>query len=243
MWKATLEKARNLITIQGEVLYSANLLQDAFYELFSIATGLERPDEFGAEVRFHSHALAMWHVVLNDGQQRDMAITAISTVPTKLNVSKAIHRLEWAKQQLESLVPYRNLAAHTPIMFRRSITEPGFPSFPAFGAHGTRLDRKRRLAAIRDLRFWHSIRDDFLSLRDYVAAVNDQIRRIECESRGAKLINVPHSWPARPRLKAGRKIAALNRLCSPPQAQKASRAAKRRTRLKSSAASPGRAPP
>ena len=97
MWKATLEKARNLITIQGEVLYSANLLQDAFYELFSIATGLERPDEFGAEVRFHSHALAMWHVVLNDGQQRDMAITAISTVPTKLNVSKAIHRLEWAK--------------------------------------------------------------------------------------------------------------------------------------------------
>src|ERR1700681_2077024 len=89
IWKNTHAAARNHLIVQGEVMNATNILQDAFYGTFSVAVSLERQVEFAAEIKFHGHALAIWHVVQNDAQQREMAVAALSTVPTKLKLKPA----------------------------------------------------------------------------------------------------------------------------------------------------------
>ncbi len=213
--KITLEAIRKHIILQGEVLYAANLLQDSFYELFSIALGLERPDRFGAEVRFHNHALAIWHVIQSDNQQREMALAAISTIPTKLKLPEAISRLVWAKNRANKLAEYRNIIAHTPIMFRGRQKGKALQFIPAFGAHSTKLIHKRRLSLIKNLRFWNTLRNDLFNLKDYVDALNQQVRRLDVESRGAEMVGVPHTWPSKPRLRSVRRIQEIDQILKP----------------------------
>ena len=102
-WKNTLEAARPHILAQGEIIYAANLLHDEFYRVFSVALSLERPDEFGAEVEFLDHALAIWHCSQADSQQRKIVLAAISSVPTSLKLKPIVTRIEWAKEQAVTL--------------------------------------------------------------------------------------------------------------------------------------------
>jgi hypothetical protein len=121
VWKNTHTAARKHLIAQAEVMNATNVLQDAFWGTFSIAVTLERPrdeTEWYAEHRFRSHALAIWHIVQNDTQQREMAVAALSTVPTKLKLGPARDRLNWAKKKAGKLAEYRNLIAHNPISFR-----------------------------------------------------------------------------------------------------------------------------
>src|SRR2546421_6111974 len=155
-----LDKAKEHIRIQGEVIYAANRLQDAFYSIFLTAMSLERPDEFGAQIRFHHHALALWHALQSDSSQRDMAMTAIATVPTKLKLSPALHRLRWAKRQTELLWMYRNILTHTQVLFTQNLDSKTLKLVPIFRSHSTRPTHARRLDALSKLAICRGLRND-----------------------------------------------------------------------------------
>jgi hypothetical protein len=231
-WGPTLLAARKLILAQGEVIYAFNLLHDRFFRLFNIALSLERPDKFGAHIRFYDHALAIWHVVLSDNQQRKMALVAISTVPTKLKLQPAIKRLEWARTKADKLAEYRNIIAHNTIMFRGiDVKGNRIISVPAFGSDITRPIHRARLKEIK-FGFWAILRTDILVLSDYVEALNQQILRIDSEAANAELVGVPKTWPDKPRLRSLRLIRLLE------QSQPKVSATKRRARQRSSHGSP-----
>jgi hypothetical protein len=203
--KYTLKAAQEHTLVQGQVVYAANLLQDKFFHLFRIALSLERPDEHGvlfAENRFHDHAVAIWHIIQADSSQRDMALTAISTVPTKLPVGRAVGRLKWAKNKANKLGEYRNLVAHSPIIFSGRMKGKTVEMVPNFAADSMRPVHKSRLEMINGLSFWRTLRNDLIQLSEYVHGVNVQIQRMDIESRGAEYINEPKTWPDRPRLRS-----------------------------------------
>lgn len=224
-WKRTLEAAGPHILAQGEVVYAANLLHDQFYRVFSYALSLERPDEFGAEQRFHDHALAIWHCSQADSQQRKMAVTAISSVPTKLNLRPIITRIEWAKTQADSIGEYRNLLAHNPVTFRGMQVGKTIRFVPAFGGESTRPIHRQRLAMVEGLRFWRRLRNDLIKLSDYVNALAHHVLRVSYASRGANYMNVPKTLPGRPRLPSLKHIREIHRILSAASAMP-----KRRTR-------------
>jgi hypothetical protein len=115
--------------MQGYVVNSANLLQDAFYRIFQVPLSLERDEAAasGGTNRFHDHASAIWNVVLADSLQRDMAMAAISSVPTTLKLAGAIRRLKWASTAAIKLANYRNILAHNPIVFVHTIADEPHP--------------------------------------------------------------------------------------------------------------------
>lgn len=209
-WKPTLAAARKLILAQGEIVYANNLLHDRFFRLFNIALSLERPDKFGAHIRFYNHSSAIWHVSQSDYQQRTMAITAISTVPTKLGLKPIIKRLEWAKVKADKLAEYRNIVAHNTVMFRGvGVKGKRIISVPQFGSDVTRPIHRAKLAHIRR-GFWATLRSDLLALSDYVESLNCQVQRLDVEARDANLIGVPKTLPGRPRLRSLRLIESIN---------------------------------
>jgi hypothetical protein len=211
-WRGALTQARRHILVQGEIVYATAILQDRFYHTFSVALSLERPDEFGAEIRFHDHALEIWHTISSDYQQRDMALNALTSVPTKLKLLPAINRIKWARTQATKLAEYRNLVAHNPVMFRADWSpEKDLHWIASFGGHSLRRTHRERLKFIKTLSFWRTLRDDLLKLSDYVGAVNDQVRRLDAESRGAEWVGVPTAWPGRPKLRSLPRILEIAR--------------------------------
>ena len=59
-----LEKVKEHTALQGEIIYVANRLHDAFYHSFLIALSLDRDGAlWNIEPDFHRHALAIWHVL------------------------------------------------------------------------------------------------------------------------------------------------------------------------------------
>jgi hypothetical protein len=209
--RKTLAAANKHITALGEIVWAANLLHDEWFRLFLIALSLERPDEFAAEIRFHEHALAIWHVIQSDSAQREMALKAISTLPTELNLSKAIRRLTWAKSVADKLGKYRNIVAHAPIKFAMKKSGAKFVSAPRFAGRGVRPAHQSHLMLIKGMNLWRIIRNDLFSLFEYVERVNVQIQRIDCEKRGAVLLNAPKSWPDRPRLRSLPHLLAIEK--------------------------------
>lgn len=207
----TLAAAQRHIIIQGEIVYAANQLHEAFFRLFNLALALERTPAFGAEFRVYDQAIAVWHVIQSDSSQRDMAVKAITTVQTALPLQPALKRIEWAESKASKLAPYRNLVAHNPIMFRQEKRWNRLVSVPFWGGHGTRPAQRLRSGLTRHSGFWRIVRDDLLSLSYYLIEVTDQIRRIDCESRGEELAGVPKTWPYKPRLRSIPRIAAIDR--------------------------------
>lgn len=231
--RKTLAAANKHITALGEIIWAANLLHDEWFRLFLIALSLERPDEFGAEICFHEHALAIWHVIQSDSAQREMALKSISTLPTDLKLGQAIRRLIWAKGIADKLGKYRNIVAHAPIKFAMEKNGAKFVQTPHFAGHGVRPAHQSHLALIEGINFWRMIRDDLFSLFEYVERVNIQVQRIDCEKRGAELLNAPKSWPDRPRLRSLPHLHAIEKKMG-QLAQKP----KRRTRRRPSRAKP-----
>ena len=241
VWNESLAMARSHIIALGEVVHAANVLHDQFYHAFSIAIGLERlgldlednqpPTRAFNIARYHGHALAIWHSIRSDAQQRGMVINAISTLPTSLNLESAIRRLRWAKTAAERLAEYRNLVAHNPIMFRFKSGKPGQRGkfVPVFGGQSLRPAHELRLELIGGLRFWRTLRNDLLFLADYVQAISKQIRRLDSESQKATLLGVPNTWPDKPRLRSLARLRAIARALD-----KAARPPKRRIRRKPS---------
>ncbi len=206
----SLAAMKKLTTIQGEVLHAANLLQDSFFTVFLYATSLERPDDFGAHQRFFEHANAIWHVVQSDSSQRDMALQAISTVPTAIRLGPVIKRLEWARKMAATLGTYRNVLAHNPVMFRSVLRDGKIVMDPRFGGISTRAVHMARLRLTGGLGFWQLVRNDLLRLSDYVSGVAVQILRLDCARRGVELLDEPKTWADRPRLPSLKRIRAID---------------------------------
>jgi hypothetical protein len=217
-WKQSLEAAKKYTSAQGEVVHAANLLQDAFFGVFRLALSMERSSGL-TRLMSGNQALAIWHIVQNDGAQRDMALTAISTVPTELKLDRAVKALAWAKRKADRLAGYRNLIAHSPVMFRIALGKRrGF--VPVF-------DRSR-LDLIEGLGFWRLLRNDLLKLSAYVAEVIYQIQQID-EARGGVRRGSHFPWPRRPRLPSFARLVSFEN-----QIEQAARLAKQgRRRLPS----------
>jgi hypothetical protein len=217
IWKNTHTVARKHLIAQAEVMNATNVLQDAFWGAFSVAVSLERPrdDKWYAEHRFRSHALAIWHVVQNDTQQREMAVVALSTVPTKLKLGPARDKLNWAKKKAGKLAEYRNLIAHNPISFFAKPTGKNIKWTARFGGQGTRPLSRQKLELIGGLGFWRALRNDLLSLALYVEGINNKVRRLQVESYGAQFIGVPKTWPGKPRLRSLPRLLAIERTLTP----------------------------
>lgn len=228
IWKRTLEGARELILLQGEVIYAANLLQDEYFRLFLTAIRFDRPTRL---TESHLHALAIWHTILADSSQRDMAFAAISTLPTDLNLEPAVKRLDWATKSAGKLAAYRNLVAHSAILFGARPVGGGKWKFgPHFSGWGMRPAHARRMAVIQDdTAIWQIIRDDLLALTKFLGSVRVQIHRLEVESRGGELLNEPRTWPRKPKLRSLPLFLALDQKAAP-----ATRKPKRRSRPRSS---------
>jgi hypothetical protein len=214
IWKHTHTLARKHLIAQAEVLNATNVLQDAFWGTFSVAASLERPKdgtEWYVEHRFYNHASAIWHVVKNDAQQREIAVAALSTVPTKLKLARGLAGLIWAKKAAAQLAEYRNLIAHNPISFSARQKGKKLEWIPIFGGQGTRAQSRRKLELIGGLGFWRALRNDLLRLGQYVRDINDQVRRLRTEAVGAELIGVQKTWPGRPRLRSLPRLQAIEK--------------------------------
>jgi hypothetical protein len=178
---------------------------------------LERP-EMPAEQQaaFYPLSLAMWHVLQNDRQQRQLAMAALANLPTTLKIEEGIKRLQWALKQTDKLADYRNLVVHAPIKLNWKFKESGDFQLglpvAMMGGPSTRRSHFRRLRSIKDLRFWTSLRNDLLNLGEYVDFVGRRIAWLEYERRnGAPVVGALRSWPHRPRLRSIRRIETIER--------------------------------
>jgi hypothetical protein len=226
----SVEAARQYITVQGEVVNCANFLHDAFYQVFLIAMALERSEGYAAIITFNDHALAIWHVIQSDSLQRDMAMEAISTVPTKLRLGPALRRLKWASAAARTLTSYRNILAHNSIIF--SVTKPGpKPQWvPIIGGRGSRPQHQRRIDMMRGIASWRRLAADLMWLYWYVENVNQQIQRMFAVAGDPTLKSrVRISWPRRPRLRSLSRAREIERALS-----QATPPTKRRTRWRPS---------
>jgi hypothetical protein len=202
----SVEAAREYIMVQGEVVNCANLLHDAFYDLFRIAMALERRDGFAAMIRFQDHALAIWHTIQSDSVQREMAMTAISTVPTNLKLEPALQRLRWANRTATTLTTYRNILAHNSIIFAATKVDPNPEWVAIIGGRGSRPSAQQRISLMRGIAPWRRLAGDLLRLYAYVDSINQQIQRLfaiaDNPNDPTVRARVSISWPRRPRLRS-----------------------------------------
>jgi hypothetical protein len=217
VWDGALLPFRSLVIAQGEVGYAYNLLQESFFNLFVMAVGIERPDIPPSEqAKFYPYALSMWHVFSNDRLQRQLAITALENLPTRLDIKDGIARLKWAKKQTDALSEYRNLIVHAPMLFRYryplerkrgKLPQP----VPTIGGFSTKPDYAHRLRLIKSPRFWKALRNDLLNLNDYVDFVCRQIGWREYERKNGPIPGARNSWPHRPQLPCVHRIGLIRK--------------------------------
>ena len=204
-WDSALLGVRPFTIAQGEIGYSYNLLQERFFETFNLAMALERPAHFEKQIGFHPYSVALWHVSQNDRQQRQLALTALENLPTNLDIKGGIERLQWARKHTDRLSEYRNLITHTPVTYWiRSVDANAMAKrldfVPKIGSIGTKPINLSRLWAIRSVRFWKALRNDFLNLGEYVDFVNRQIYWRAYEKEFGPVVGAHRAWPRRPKL-------------------------------------------
>ncbi len=230
-WDASLAAFRPEITAQGEVTYAYNRLQESFFNLFYLALGLERPDQYAMQPNFYSYVLTIWHVLPSDRLQRELALAALAKLPTTLEIRGGIERLEWARRKADKLADYRNLIVHTPVTYwPRPSKGESIKLVPGMGGISTKPVHRERLARIKSLRFWKSLRNDLLNLNDYVEFVQRQIWGREYERHNGPVVGAARTWPRKPRLPCIRRIASIEReLAKAMQPPRGNRRRRRRT--------------
>ena len=201
-WNNTLAVAAPLVRAQGEIIFAFNQLHERFFFIFMTALGLETLSSAALDVRFYSYALDLWNVVPSDSVQRQMALIAISQIPTSLNIRNGVAAIKWAKERTDDLAVYRNIVAHNPIGFVPKPNTPFFDPIPRFGGGGTKTKHADRIAKVKSVRFWRTVRDDLLKLTEYVDFVNRQISWREYEREKGPVVGARHAWPRRPRLRS-----------------------------------------
>jgi hypothetical protein len=213
-WDRVFAEFRPLTIALGEVGYAYNRLQEQFFNVFLHALALERPQGFPQQLQFYPYVLALWHTIPNDRVQRDLAVTAMSRLPTSLDIKEGIERLEWAKKKTDKLAEYRNLIIHTPVDYwPKKVTYPVMKKMPQLvpkiGGISTKPSNLNRLGRIKDLSFWKALRNDFLNLNEFVDGTNRQILWREYERERGPVVGASHAWPHRPRLPCVRRIDSI----------------------------------
>ena len=231
-WDNALSIFRPLIIAQGEVAYAYNLLQETFFQLFVLAINLERSPFISHthKAAFYPYSLAMWHTLRSDRQQRDLAIAAMATLPTILNIKGGIARLEWAHKQADTLADYRNLIVHAPMRYLPRIKGDKLtPPIPQIGGFSTKPSHRKQLRLIKSRLFWKALRNDLLNLNDYVDFVSRQIAFREYERQnGAPVFGAHRAWPHKPRLPCVRRIDLIRKTIDRQAKQVPSRGKRRR---------------
>ena len=209
---STLEEAEEYL-VQGAVINAESQLQDAFFGLFRLAVSLERHGfraSGGGASFFNEHALAIWHVVQSDVAQRQMAMQAISTLPTELNLEPALYRLEWVMKALADLNMARNDLAHNWINFVMVNTRPKPEWLPMIGGSSSRPASRARTRLVEDTNFWFDVAHDFGVLANLVRRVTDQIMKTEAMARQPDLRGrLRVAWPREPKLRSRSRLAAI----------------------------------
>jgi hypothetical protein len=231
VWDSALAPFHHLTIAQGQVAYAHNLLQETFFNLFVLTMNLERPPMSHAQkAKFYPYSLAMWHVLQNDRQQRQLAIAAIENLPTTLDIKGGIARLKWAQKQANTLADYRNLIVHAPMKFSWGFKDDKLtPPFAQIGGFSTKPSHTKQLRLIKSPRFWKALRNDLLNLNDYIDFVTRQIAWREYERQnGAAVLGALHSWPRKPRLPCVRRIEMMRMTINRQAGQAPSRGRRRR---------------
>jgi len=228
----SLDGAYKYILWQGTVVNNNNLVQDEFYGLFLLAISLERswPAASGATTVFHPHALKMWHVIQSDSAQRNLAIAAISSVPTNLNLKPALQRLEWATKTLRLLTLYRHQLAHNPIVFHAVKGEPHPEWLPVIGGQSAQPAAQSRFKMIEGITLWRQLANDLAVVAAYVRQINNGIQRLDAMVRNPTYHLQKISWPRRPRLRSWSRLREIERSLSLAGAKPARRSGRRPSR-------------
>jgi hypothetical protein len=225
VWDSALSSFRPLILAQGEVAYAYNLLHEKFFEIFNLVMALDRSTS--KPTTFYPYAQSVWHVMQNDRQQRQLAMTTLTKLPTDLDIKGGIERLLWAQKHADKLADYRNLIVHAPMQFKypyplklkgNKLPEP----VPGLGGASTRPANSRKFRRLKDLKFWKSLRNDFLNLSDYVDFVGRQIAWRDYERLNGPVPGANHSWPHKPQLRCIRRMQLIeqqiqNETMQPPK--------------------------
>ena len=194
--------------------YAYNLLQETFFQLFILATRLDRSTISRAQIPgLHYYSLAMWHTLRSDRQQRDLAIAAITNPITSLDIDGGTTRLKWAREQANTLADYRNLIIHAPMRYTPHTNGDKSTSLVLqIGGFSTKRSHRKQLDLIKSPRFWKALRNDLLNLNDYVDFVTRQIAWCEYERQnGARIPGARRSWPHKPRLPCVRRIEMIRK--------------------------------
>ena len=115
-------------------------------------------------------AYGVWHTIQNESTQRDM-IKEAATVKLA-NDRKLLSRITWILEKAERLSPYRNMAAHTAVLFHW-ITGAA-PRPDPWSSRALHRDRYR---LIDHDHFWRSLAGDLSALSRYAARLSDDLWR------------------------------------------------------------------
>jgi hypothetical protein len=211
-WASSLAKMRQHVIVIGEVMHASSLVQDAFFRVFWVALILERREQWTAWVHFRDHALALWHTTNSDIQQREMAVVAFKSLPTKLDLRRVIDGLIWAQKRADIMLQYRNIVAHNPIMFSGAVVKGRLTSVPALGGYSVRPASKKKLGLIPGLQFWRTYRTDLLNLSEYIRAIYKHAQRIEAVACGADMVGVDRTLRGRPQLRSYSRLREIDRM-------------------------------
>jgi hypothetical protein len=229
----SVEAAEEYILMQGNVVNSSNVLQDAFYGIFRVAISLERHEAAasGGTIRFQDHASAIWNVVRSDKLQRDMAIAAISSVPTTLDITTGLSLLRSAGKFAEMLAEYRNILTHSSIVFvqTRDPSDLSKPAWvPIIGGGGTQPATRAKIGMAKGLDLWGKLAADLFLLSRHVVEISIQIQNLDVNSHHPQ-IRKQIAWPDKPQLQSLPHIREIQRKLLP-----AAPPTTRRTRRRSS---------
>lgn len=143
----------------GEIAFSWNLLQDAFFELFWIVTTEHKPEK-------HPMVHAIWHSIQSDKTQREMLRDA-AMAHDSLSV-RYVGNIKWAIKKAAKLSEFRNDAVHTAVRF--TISAGRTIPIPQHGSGRTQA--VERLLANPTAKVWQRVRGDLSALANFCHALS-----------------------------------------------------------------------
>jgi hypothetical protein len=112
-------------------------------------------------------AYQLWHVIQSDRTQHQM-LQGVAEAKL-VNDTVALERITWILKSAQTLSAYRNLAAHTAIMFNGPV--------PYAEPWSTRSSHRDRHQIIDHDKFWRLLSGDLIALSQYTANLADDLWR------------------------------------------------------------------
>lgn len=204
----------------GMAVLAWNDLHANLYIIFWYLIGLSNPENLSSS---RQAAYGIWHTIQSDKTQRDMIREAASA--NLVGSKDLLSRLTWILDQANQLSTYRNLAAHTSVIFH-SLSGDN-PRADRWSTRATYWERHR---VIDHSRFWRLLAGDLSALSRYTGRLADDLWRPGKHATSLqkpKLQSVPLIRQIEDQLNRARQAAARSRL-PPTSQQRASKGVKRK---------------